>query len=292
MCNRIRIFEYREAYVYLNNIPWITNMIPYSFDEVKDSLMENGLIDEMDHYTKMIIYNEMEILNSKPKYFISTLLSMIKEKGCKYEYLGGKKSKSPNISCIKNKILNSKDLTKKQYQKLIKRKIKNEQISEDEQYEIDRYELKDYFNIDDLTKEKIDKYYGKKEVFIKREIMNDESKINKLDDYDKNKMNLLKQLIIDLGFNFSRLGAENKMERKIFEEKMSIVLKSNNIFKNNNSFKLYGIKHKNTYNVRSFIFFINSMIKQYGYKLNCTQKCFRDGKKYYNKNFIYFDILK
>lgn len=43
------------------------------------SLMENGLIDEINHYTKMIIYNEMEILNSKPKYFISTLLSMLKE---------------------------------------------------------------------------------------------------------------------------------------------------------------------------------------------------------------------
>jgi hypothetical protein len=52
-------------------------------------------------------------------------------------------------------------------------------------------------------------------------------------------MKLLKQLIIDLGFNFSRLGVENKMERKIFKEKMSIVLKSNNMFKDNNLFKLY-----------------------------------------------------
>lgn len=291
MCNRVRVFEYREAYVYLNNIPWITNMIPYSFDEVKDSLMENGLIDEINHYTKMIIYNEMEILNSKPKYFISTLLSMLKEKGCNYEYLGGKKSKSTNISYIKNKILNSKDLTKKEYQELIKRRNKNEQITEDEQYQIDRYELKDYFDIDVLTKQKIDKYYGKKEVFIRQETINNPSKLNKLDDYDKNKMNLLKQLIINLGFNFSRLGIENKMKREIFEQKMNNVLKTNNIFKNNNSFKLYGVKHKNVYNIRSFVFFVNSMIKQYGYKLNSTRKSVRIKGSINKCYFIYLDKL-
>lgn len=121
--------------------------------------------------------------------------------------------------------------------------------------------------------------------------MNNPSKLNKLDDYDKNKMNLLKHLIIDLGFNFSRLGVENKMEREIFEEKMNNVLKTNKIFKNNNSFKLYGVKHKNVYNIRSFVFFVNSMIKQYGYKLNSTRKSVRIKGSINKCYFIYLDKL-
>lgn len=291
MINRVRKFESKYIHIYLNNIPWIVNMKPFTFDEVKYSLFTSGIIVNNDHYSNMIIHNEVELINSKPTYFISTLIKLIINKGHTYIYDNDKKTKTPDYTYSKNKIFNAIDITDDDYEKLINMRNKKKMLTEDEKYEIERYEIKKLFNIKELTKEQINKLYSKKNIISKQNMITDKNKIDNLDDYDKNKVNLLTDLIISIGFNPNRLGKENKLERSIFNDKMNNVLLNHKLFKKNNIFTLYGVKNKKISSVRSFIYFINSVIKQYGFELKCFQKSLRLNKKIVKTNYIFLDKI-
>jgi len=72
-------------------------------------------------FYKVQKYNEVERLNKNQSLFISGLVKLLKDKNCTYEYDDSKSIvKTESVSkIIKKQLLDTKDITNKQYQELL-----------------------------------------------------------------------------------------------------------------------------------------------------------------------------
>lgn len=121
--------------------------------------------------------------------------------------------------------------------------------------------------------------------------MTDNKRYAKLNDYDKNKITIIKNLINSIGFNLNHLGKDNSLENSFVKDKLKDIMKNNKIFEKNNSLALYGVQNKKIGSTKSFVFFVNSIIKKYGFEICFYQKSNREGKKVRKNNYIYLDKI-
>ena len=210
MCSRCRMIEDKTSYVYLNDIPFIEHIYPYTFEqtevfvksiyneareyEIKDDDDGNSiLIYKNSLYNRMLIYHEQENLNKQNCYFIPILLKMIKQKGSTYEYIKKEireddKKENKNLK-IKEKrrdiymiIVNAQDIDKKEFTFLINKQKAN-QMTKDEKLKLKKEFYKRMWKVDTINEEFMEKNYGKTQIlynlkFLIKELRNNNNKDN------------------------------------------------------------------------------------------------------------------
>ena len=298
---QLQFNEYAPVYTYKEIKDYFAYL--YNGDDVKKIIVkiDNGekmLVNQVnDLFSKIMIYNQIEESNRSRNYFIPTLIKLCKQKGHTFEPLEltdetklmtieEKPKKKDAIEADKIKILNAKDVIKKDIDDLIKKKNKNE-TSVDEIYMIEKYMIKNFWNIDEISQEFLDCFYRKEYILTNLKALIDHDNIKEDDPIKKTEL-LLKCKIIDdlicmLGFaNVD--GGQTVLTSEQLKTNMDKILNSSLFFKNFDKNRLlFGMeKAKNhmfkEWNIKIFVKSINVVFQKFGLKLNSFKKRIRQGK--------------
>lgn len=315
MTARVRQFKDTEAYVYLNGLQFKEKASFYKFDEVKAYVLDiyNNYLtpitvtDEQtkkkvirfkyDLYTRILIHNETEEKNKHPYYFIPYLLNMLTSKGNTYKYIGSQNQKSDKeinkTQIMKEELLKTEDISNERYNVLLSNKKQNKATHEDK-IQIEKHLYKINWKVKEVNEEFLNKYYRKTHVlFNLRSYLNPE-KIDPyltIDETDQHIINFdrskkleqikrLKEVVQILGYNNINDGV--KINKETFTKNMNQVVKESKLFTDPNiSQPLFGFNKTKISSIKSFLGFINSIFKDYGFVIKSTIK-----KKYINKKYI------
>jgi len=308
MLSRVRNYTNNEIMMYTNHLPIKQKANFYRFEEMQSHILkmhdkylpkihiEDKELGKMivsykyTSYVTNLIYNEVETCNKMPYYFIAYLIKMLVEKGHTYEIMRYEKvEKDENASGKKNKrielineFMKIENINKKTYGELCDKKKRNECTKEDKQ-KIDKYKYKLEWKLDEITKEHLDKFYGKTEVLRNLKMIKGESNYKIEENYYKEiknieKVNVVKNVICDLGYDISNINL--MLKREDFEKNTKNIIKKNRLFIDENVCKLFdfhkteikGINTKMEKNNKSFMGFINKLLKSYGIKIKSKNK--------------------
>lgn len=278
----------------------------YNFDEIKEVSLtlekvnyilvkdektgKNKRVKQLDLYDINHIYNQVESLNSN-HYFLQQFKEQIIKAGhtlineSEIKTTKDKKDDNPNI------ILSVEDINKDTYLELLK-KQKNGLATKNDKYKIQRFYLKKIYGVDNLD-ENIIKI--KPEMIDNYLYLIDES--NKLYNYEDNnnkqryeRLNLVKQLIVDLGFK--NHYDDSILTADIFDKKLKLLQTNNLIFKELKRTKiLFSMtKTKDLKERKQLMGFLNTILINYGLSIKSKQTERQEGEK--NKSSIYFLNIK
>jgi len=198
---------------------------------------------------------------------------------------------------IKQSIVEAKDIDEYEYQELLRKQQIN-QATHNEKLSIEKYCYKVNWDVEKVDKKFMDLAYRKTHVLLNLRtiIFNDNKDIETIDkeylDYHKTRRNeriiIVKDIIKELGYN-------SYIEKKLivsntFDENKENIIKNNILFTNQKfSLPLFGMKKRKILSIKSFMGFINSILKEYGFEISVEQKA----EKHIGKtNYYYLDILK
>ena len=305
MASRVRNIKNNNILVYLNNMPYNEheNFIKYELSKeyVKNICKSNNkwIIDEETHKpviintfdendlcTKMLIHNENEKANKNVDIFVLYFIKMLTNKGHTHEYNSycntfintTKKEKNEhnkNAKIMKNNIpinevLEALDINKTQYDDYCVRVFNNE-ATKDEKIAISKYNFKQFWNIDVVTEELLNKFYGKDNMLTNLRYLLDDSLIKMYSVYgniiydEKEKyeqVTMIKEIIKMMGFDLLNIGV--KHDRDTFSEKMKVVMTESKFFVDEvKSQLLFGYnKYKigKIESIKSFMGFIGTLL--------------------------------
>jgi len=315
MCGRIRKLKDNNINVYLNGFPYTEYSCLYTIDDIGDyytELRKNYNIKKTNLYDIINNYNELENLNKNKSTFVSCLIDLLKKKGHTYSFDQTifKKQTSEN-KYTKEAILNAPNLDEKEYQTILSRQKKNE-ATYDDKIAIIKYDYKKIWNVEEVDENFMDDAFRKTHIFrnlksiienfnkkdedeINNELVNieeytnlmkcDENNeyLNVADTKYKEKMEIIIDLIKSLGYD--SLTKEKLIMKDDFEKNKENV-KNNKLFKNQDySLPLFNMKKKKIVSNREFLGFINSILSNYGLKIN-LKRINEKNKK--NKKIYYF----
>jgi hypothetical protein len=190
-------------------------------------------------------------------------------------------------------ICEAEDIDDKIYKKYLQNQSKNT-ASEAQKYAIEKYLYRKQWKVD-ITEEFLNLWFRKTYILDNLKGLLDESMIldkqmftvdsNNKDNYllygkakQKQRIDMVKELISCMGFDLQKIG-ELVINRETFVENMEKCVKECKIFTNNKDSEiLFGCKVKEIKNVRAFMTFVNLIIKNWGLKVNSTEKKIRDSK--------------
>ena len=296
MINRIRHVKCSTIYVYLNNIPYITNEQLYVYENVDYYHNALNLCFENEYkikiknslFAKIRKYNDLEDLNKHPNLFITGLLKLLDEKNCTYEYDDIKSiTKKENISeFMKDKILNTEDIDKKEFQKLLELQ-KNSVATEEDKLKIKKHLLKSKWKVKEINEDNIDVIYKKGNALDNYEFLKNtfeqKKDISKMEEDDvkpdtwtehykkEKKVEIVIDFIKSLGFD--KIINEEKISKEEFDKRQKNCVKKANLFKKRDlCYMLFGWSKKKQIDTgKYFIRFINSFIGNYGLKIYCDK---------------------
>jgi len=286
MIARIRQTENHDILVYMNNIPYreCANFFTYEgtreyMYEMIDKYFKREMIEneETGEYefrynvtlqTKIEIHNEQENLNKSKNYFIASLIQLLQNKHCEYKYqkvddcvvkeIGHDKNKE-NLTC--KKILQAVDINEEEYETCMEN-IKASRGDDDQKYEIEKYELKKNWKVKKITKEFLDKFYGKNNVLnncghLMGKLNNDVSNKKEISSNDSSKyyvimdnmmlkeqIDIIRDLVKVLGFDLKKININwsngtikasevvNMLNMEIMEQNVEMCKKNSILFKN------------------------------------------------------------
>ena len=321
MANRVRKVKDNTIHVYLNKIPYKEHANFYSYDEVKTYMTDvqktyiNTEIVKDDKTGKyvmrkkyslldeILIYNEQEKLHKGPYYFVPYLLKLLKDKGHTFEYVKKtKKDTREKGNIYKEELLEANDINKVEYKALLK-KQKNNTASRKDKVEIEKYVYKDKWNVKEINEEFLDKYYGKTHVLNNLRMFLGKTEIkpyvttNKKDEYvldfnkvkQKEKIKMIKQVIKKLGFE--EINDNKLISKDDFEKNIQHIVNNCDMFTDINKSKpLFGINIKRNFiSVKSFMGFINSVFKNWGFKIGRWGRRVKIKKK--TKELSYYKLI-
>lgn len=264
----------------------------FTFEEVKQSVitLENIKLTSEDvcingkmckkntiltAYDTNYIYNKLEELNNGKYYFLSMFEKLCKSKGHEVNYLSDKPKK---ITKDANKITNTQiinsteDISDDKFIDLLE-KQKKDNAEEKEKYQIKKHTLKMALGLDFLTEDVI-------KTFEKSSIKNftsliDENNIKNCDDNQtkefKDKAKLINGLLKDLGY--SHIFDTTLVKNDVFVENMNKAMKNNKIFTDMKNTRVrFGLnKSIELVSNKQFLGFVNSLFKNYHFKLSYTK---------------------
>lgn len=297
MCNRVRELEDTNIDVLLNRLPYKETTNFYTYEEV-ECLFENIVVngdDDMqlnsdgnfviknDIYKKMCIYNCVETLNKGTFYFVPYLISLLKQKSYTYDF-DDTKYKKDNINkteIIIDKLLETQDINKKEYNELIDKQVSNKATEEDK-LKIKKYEFKDIWNVKKLDKEFLAKNYKKHDSLINYKMLCGEIDCN--DDFKNKKIKVINELINMLGF--TDVEDDKKILKNDFLKNRDKVEKKSKLFTDKNVMTLFEFNKSKITSIKSFMGSMNSLFGDYGFKI----KSIKQGDSKHRKN--YYCIFK
>lgn len=319
MANRVRNVKNNNIIVYLNNMPYndkedfvkydLTkeyvknicshNNIKYVEDYMTGLVKKVKIFDENDLYTQILIHNENEKANKNNNIFISYFTKMLTDKGHTYEYsnygnvytdISLKEKMNYNISAnnIKIKIpihdiLNSPSINNDQYKDIL-RKICNDQATREEKISLEKYNIKEFWNIENITEEFLNKFYGKNEILQNLRFLMGEDLVNSWSSlggivFDKqvklDQITIINEIITLLGFEL--LNMNKKINRESFLINVNNAITKSQLFTNSIKskllFGLYNYKIKNIKkSFKAFMGFINTLLSDWGLKIISHRK--------------------
>ena len=208
-----------------------------------------------------------------------------------------------NINSITQKeILSAKNINSPNFEILYKKLI----LSNEEKILIEKYLYLKYWKINEITEDFMEKFYGKTYILYNLRWLINSSKIEpyiyvenkastKFDQIEiLEKIRVIKQLLNKLGYE--NVQDIKKIERKQFKENMKMVLSECELFINPKKCEpLFGFKKGKIESVKSFLGFINHILKDWGVQIKLcrtiSSKILNKIKKtiskdYYHLNFI------
>ena len=304
MINRIRKPAKNKVLIYLNGLPFREKANFYTYDEVKEYICDsykayvtplpvkdaelNKMVLKYQYnlYIKILIHNEMEHLHKSPYYFVPMLIKLFEKKGYTYKYLDDKdKSKAEEYkrgTVMKDAILAAESISHETYRQMFARVMKNKASSQDK-IKVEKYLIKKNWKIKVINEKFLEDWYGKTYVLFNLRFLLGKKAVepwstvdNDQDVLDFDKIKVLEQIKL-LKDVFSKLGFEEiangkKIEREEFKNNIKKVTEECEIFNNpNKSQPLFGLNKTKVSSIKSFLGFMNGILKDWGLILRNRQ---------------------
>lgn len=204
---------------------------------------------------------------------------------------------------IKN-ILSANDIDTNEY-RTIYNKLKSNEATNNDKIKLEKHLLKINWNVNEITQDFMDKFYGKTYVLFNLRWLIDNSKIKPFIDFGNNvsfnkmqileKIKIIQQLLLKLGYE--NINDTKKIEKYIFKENMKKVLNECDIFINPQKYKLSpDFKKEKIISIKSFLGLVNTILKEFGVKIknvrDSNHKEKINGKwKTIGKNIYYINFI-
>jgi hypothetical protein len=207
-------------------------------------------------------------------------------------------------------IIGVDNIDSRQYEKYMDLYTNNKSLlSENELYSLERYLYMNYWNVDDIDEEFLDKWFRKTYVLYNlRQLkgVNDDEDLITIDlhtdkkylNYEKAKQNqrieYVKDLVVTMGFNFDNINKDSTISKDIFDENRKKCIKNCKIFTNSmKTESLFDVKINNIQSNRAFMGFINTLLQHYGVYIKSDRKSIRDQKtkRKTDSYFYYIDYI-
>ena len=280
-------------YLIPKNINKIMKTNFYLYDEVKTSILQLDvikikkniikdnndyyIINEMDLYDDIYIYNKMEHLNNEYHYFMRSLICLLTNKGHTYEILKtetnednkDEEKKEVKTLTLNDIILQTEDIDDIEYGKYLDNQKKSI-ATEQEKYKIERHSLKKLYGVDKLD-------YGI--LRIDRSQVNNFINLIDIGNMTENNDNHYKErkkkieMILDL---LNNIGYENIYSEKIIlkselENNLKNIIGNSIIFKDELNRKILFNEKKNKSedikNNKQFLGYVNILLFNYCIKI-------------------------
>jgi hypothetical protein len=305
MIGRVRQTENNVIKVFLNGLPFKEKANFYTYEEIKQYVFEmhrkylTPQIIKNDktgkyikrynskQYTQLIIHNELEAKNKTSYYFVPLFLQMIKDKGCTYELCSDElednttknKKKVDTIDFHKGDILEAEDINYDKYEEYIKNQQKNIATT-DQKLAIEKYLYKRYFKVKDVNEEFLNKYFRKIHVLHNIRLLFGKKNLEVYDGFDQfeikridfesakkqEQIDMIKEVIDNIGFDLDNMNI--KVPRNVFQEAVNKCLKECTLFVDpQKSQPLFGFYKRKIDSIKSFLGFMNSLLKDWGLKI-------------------------
>ena len=216
-------------------------------------------------------------------YLSHILLNLLLEKGHKYQHLDVKLNKNAynKETIMKDSIFEASNITSDMFNDMLERQQYN-RATRDDKLAIEKYMFKKHWKIDDVTevtKEFLDKYYGKDEMLTNLRCLLKPHKINVYIEDDnlkqvaqysivvvKEKIDMIRKVIETLGFD--KPGDGVMIDKDTFVANIEKVKTECHLFINPNKsqpmFEYDKMKIRSIGNVKQFLGFVNSLLMNYG----------------------------
>ena len=285
----------------------------------KETIMENGKMKIKyiyDEYVNNLVYNKQEELNKNSALFVPYLIQLMKEKGHTYEYINDDLSKKTKDKKLDDEtieeIFNSKNVNKEEIGVHLNAKIGGHATREDKLI-IEKFMFKkewkiDYFECDldkeiDITNKKIVnldffKKYARNTYILNnfRTLIND-TKIDIYNEYEDSllidfrkaeflsKKDMIKGIINKLGFKLDDMNI--LLDKETFTKNLEIISLDKEYFGSDKNRMLFGFNKNTNKTVKSYMGFLNSVLKNWGLCIGSKQKSFKKTEKNNKENFYY-----
>lgn len=302
MTHRIRQFNENNVLIYLNGLPYREEAKFYRYDMMSDFV--NGIYKKHSFstdslYNKILTHNEVENINKSPLYFVAMYIKYIKEKGSHYEYLNNTEMKvSKKIKEIDfniQGIVDAEDINCNTYKEYMRCQSLN-MATEKQKYAIEKYLYRKYWNVDTVDESFMERWFRKTYILDNLKYLLNVQPIDSMesmttvDQYNndnyliygkakqKQRIEMVRELIDNMGFNLENIGNQNMLSREVFTENIKRCIEKCKIFTDpTNSEILFGIKLKEIESVKAFMGFVNSsLLKKWGLFMGSNKKTVRD----------------
>ena len=243
MLGRIRHIKCKEIDAYYEQMSTRTDQYIYNYNDVFDyyqfASTEHFLhkdfkydkdgnvyaVNKIGLYEQIMIYNHIEDVNKCKEYFMTVLNSLCLKKNYRIQFIKNndpnavekkkekkknkKKNKdNENTDAYLQKILDSPEIDLHKCN-VILTKIKTNTASEDEKFSVHKFKIKKFWEIDELSKEFLRKYFRKERVLINLKSILDKRLGNSADEYMdvdiKAKEEVIREIVEILGFDLDDL---------------------------------------------------------------------------------------
>lgn len=303
MSSRVRTVKDKNIHVFLNGIPFNTKTSFYKHEEVKDYVFSTYkkyfpkvLVEDEDRrkmtikykydlWSKIVIYNEQENLNSNPYYFVSMMIKILSDKGCTYEYLNDtrisrKEAKKNKTNLLKEEILCAENIKPSAYFKLLKKQQTN-CATQTDKMKIEKHFFKLVWKVDEINEEFLDKYIAMTPTLLNLRNLVSGILGDIMSYYDakyKEKIEIVKELISGLGF-------DSVMDKKMIKGSVFWINRENietthRLFVDKNTYyPLFNLSKKKIVSNKAYLGLINGLFRRYGFVIKCIKKNVKINKK-------------
>ena len=308
MCSRVRRLKFDDIDVYINNLPYKEKANFFTYDDIKEYICDvyRSYLDpkpfynkdeqlmeikyEFDLYAQNLVHNETENSNKCSSRFIAYFIKLLTDKGHSFQSPDNSFSitsyKKENI--LIDEIIKADDIDYNIFKSLLI-KQKSNLATKDDKFAIDKYMIKREWNIKNVDKEFLNKFYGKTYILRNLRRLTGYKQINpylNIDDvdgkyiidfdnaHDLQKDHIIKDLIKIMGFKLPVDDTIIKKEK--FEKNIKLVMSKSKLFINTNKtehlFNFNLNKLENIDSIKQFIGFVNTIIKEYGIIIKAIKK--------------------
>lgn len=272
------------------------NKMIYSLNALIDHMsqrMDDNMVDKIkDHYKNWLKFkvHDYSVLSDN---FTNELIEDYSDDKTDYTQKQKREKKeeyefTQKMIQIKNfdvqQVIKSEDIDNLSYNEYMK-DCTSVTLTEKQQYEIEKYMYKKYWNVDIVDKAFMDNWFRKTHVLDNIKYLLNIKDVNDIDqiitfdkhNYDNNTMygkdkqkeriDLVNELIIIMGFDLENIGNNLVLSREAFNNNIKLCFEKCRIFTNIDSKKcisLFNVNMKKVDSIKAFMGSVNSLLKNWG----------------------------